>query len=331
MTENVDVPKMGKVPKPALIAIGVGLAAFVGWRYWQSRSGSGEDVPADVSDFDYEGTVPPVLGAVSPDNRYGSGGDTGRTDDDGILGPGEFTNNGQWTDYVVGKLTSSETWSYSDIVTAIGNGLAGRPTNDTQQNILRAAVAVGGQPPQGQITIVSGGNTAPATAPGNLRAASVTADSVTLSWDAVAGADTYRVSQSNGLSKSVSGTSTQMTGLNHATQYTFTVAAVNGSGSTAGPTSTVTATTSAKTIGAPAKPSLSNIGRTSVSARTTKPAGADELIWYLNGREAATTEGGLYVFKALKPGTRYTITAAGDTARQAIGPVSPGATFTTKK
>lgn len=247
---DVEIPKIGKLPKKVIVPLAVGLAGFVGWRYWQARKTAASDATSTVTDGDFgavDSSIPGVAGAVSPTNSYGDSGNAG-TGDAGN-DPTRFTNNAQWTDYVVGKLQQSDTWTYTDIVTAIGLGLAGRPTTDAQQAILRAALAIGGQPPSGAIVIVSGGNTAILIAP-VARLVTTRPDHLTFDWGPVAGADHYVITQANGGQYLATGTQYTVTGLTANTSYSFKIAAANASG-TQGPSSTMSGKTQAAPSTAP--------------------------------------------------------------------------------
>ncbi|MFG3348414.1 chitinase [Streptomyces sp. NPDC048018] len=72
----------------------------------------------------------------------------------------------------------------------------------------------------------------PAT-PTGLSAGTPTASSVTLSWPAVAGADSYRVYKAGALLATVTGTSYTATGLAAGTAYSFQVSAANSAGESA--------------------------------------------------------------------------------------------------
>ena len=74
---DITLPKIGSVPKEPVIAIGIGAAAFIGWRYWQAKKTAAADVAAaytTTSDFADGGLAPGVIGAVSPTNSYGDSG-----------------------------------------------------------------------------------------------------------------------------------------------------------------------------------------------------------------------------------------------------------------
>jgi hypothetical protein len=331
---DVDIPKIGPLPKKVLIPLAVGLAGFVAWRFWQAKKGTGADAgDSTVTDGDFgavDSSIPGVVGAVSPTNSYGDSGNTTDNGDD----PTRFTNNAQWTEYVVGKLQQSDTWSYTDIVTAIGLGLAGKPTTTAQQSILRAALAIGGQPPSGAIVIVSGGNTSITVAPTGLKVTAVTQTTVSLSWNAVPGAASYRVYRSGASTNvgSSTGTTIRIDGLQPATSYSFHVAALSSSAQ-AGPNSAnVNAKTSAYALAKPSTPTVGSITKNSVKVSTKAVPHADGYRWYINGGTRGYSESPTnYSIGGLAAGHKYTVTVAADLAHQNPGPVSAGKTFTTKK
>ncbi|MFJ4437783.1 chitinase [Streptomyces sp. NPDC088923] len=72
----------------------------------------------------------------------------------------------------------------------------------------------------------------PAT-PGGLSAATPTATSATLTWNAVPGASEYRVYRGGSRAATVTGTSATISGLSPATAYSFQVSAANASGESA--------------------------------------------------------------------------------------------------
>lgn len=337
MADGLTIPKVGTVPKKVLIPVVLVAAGYVGWRYYQaSKNGTGADPTAtDTGDF---GTVDPLI----PDtlNPYpssftsggtGTGTTGGDTNQDGIIGPGEFTTNGQWTEYVTEKLQQSDTWSYTDIVTALGNGLAGRPTTDAQQAILRAAIAVGGYPPTGTLTIVGGGNTALTTAPAAQRATS-TQNTAAVYFSGVSGATSYQVFESGISSPVGAGTGSPITvaGLQPGVSYSFQVAGVTGSGQVGPKSNTVKVRTTTYSYPAPGTPSISGVTAHSAAARVATVANAEEYVWILNGL-IVTMGGPSYTFTNLKPNTRYSVQVAARAPHQNAGPRSKAATFTTKK
>lgn len=327
---DVEVPVAGKVPKKAVAAIAVGAVAFIAWRYYAASQASGDGDAAVDPGMEDPGTLPAVQGAVRDDNLYGSGGSDGGSTVDGYGFTG--TTNSQWTQYATGQLTQSDVWTYTDISTALGNYLAGKPLSSLQQNIVNAAVGVAGQPPVGYHTVVPGGNTPVTIAPSGLKATS-TANAVVLTFGAVSGAAGYRAYK-NGTGTNVgssNGTSITVSGLQPNTTYKFAVKAYGPSGSS-GPASTmVSIKTKGVTLKQPNKPSVSAIQKTSAHLSTGKVAAADGYNWYINGVSHGHSDAPSYTVTALKPATSYKVTVRADTSTGSPGPSSNTAVFKTKK
>jgi len=338
MAGDLEIPKVGKLPKKVVIPVAVGVAAFIGWRFWQARQG-GPDAESTIEDGEFgavDTAVPDTLNPF-PGSFSGGGGSGGSSDssgdrnNDGQIGPGEFTTNGEWTAYVVDKL-AGERWSSNDVQLAIGLALAGKPTTSEQQNILRAAVAAGGNPPQGSLTIVTGGNTAITVAPTGVKA---TADETTASvaFGSVPGAASYRVFRGGVAAAAGTGSGSPITvgGLTPNTPYTFQVAAVTTSG-TVGPKSASTSVrTKSYAVAKPGMPAVSGVTATAATATVGAVAHADEYIWYLNGAQRALTEGTRYTFGGLKPGTTYRVSVVARGFHQYASARSAERAFTTKK
>ncbi|WP_399140780.1 chitinase [Streptomyces sp. NBUA17] len=98
------------------------------------------------------------------------------------------------------------------------------------------------------LTGPGGGTSQPPAPPGGLTAGSVTSSGVTLSWSPVPGATGYAVYRDGARIRTVTGTSTTVTGLSPATAYAFQIAAVNGAGESAR-SATITATTAQRPDG----------------------------------------------------------------------------------
>lgn len=331
---DVTIPKVGSVPKKFLIPVAVGAAAFIAWKFWQAKNGTGADAGTSIEDGEFgavDSSVPGVIGAVSPTNQYGSG-DSGNTND-GTDDPTRFTNNAQWTEYVTNKLVQSDRWSYADIVTAIGNGLAGKPTTNTQQDILRAAIAVGNQPPQGTIMIVSGGGTDLIVAPQNAHVQSVTSTTAVIAFTPVAGASRYTVYRSGGGASSVGiGATSPVTisGLTPNSTYTMNVAAMNAAGSDGPRSNNVTVKTPATALKAPSAPSLVNATNNSLVVKTGAVPGATGYRWLLGGRTGAISQGVQATLAPLPSKTKQSVSVRAMIGGQPDGPVSASRTFTTK-
>jgi hypothetical protein len=225
MADDIDIPKVGKLPKKYVIPLAVGVVGFIGWRVWQSRQEAAAADASPIADGEFgavDTSIPGVIGAVSPTNAYGA--DTGSTADESAS---SITTNAAWTAKARGELNG--TYSDSDIVAALGNYLDGRPLSTLQQQIVRSAIAVAGREPVGTHSIIPGGDTAISIAPTGLAAITIRDDHITLGWNATPGATTYRL-YGNGGSVTTSSTQGTITGLKPGTSYSFSVAAVNGSG-----------------------------------------------------------------------------------------------------
>ncbi|WGK69793.1 BspA family leucine-rich repeat surface protein [Candidatus Haliotispira prima] len=148
-----------------------------------------------------------------------------------------------------------------------------------------------------------------------LRTGTVTATSVTLSWNSVANAGSYTLSRSGSnvtVTKGGSETSHTFTGLTAGSRYTFTIKA-HGTGlysdSDAG---TAQATTSAQKIALPT-PVLrtGTVTATSVTLSWNSVANADSYILSRSGSNVTVTKGGSetsHTFTGLTAGSRYTFT-----------------------
>lgn len=243
---DIDVPKVGPMNKKVVIGVGVAGAAFLGWRYYQSRQAAAA-APAASTDGTYadDGTLPAVDTSGTAYGAYGypdaGTTTTGTVDDYGFTG----TTNDQWTQYASTQLEQSASWSYTDILTALGNYLAGRSLTDSQVQIVQAAIAVAGYPPVGNHSIVSGGNTPIIVAPSGVRSTSVTSTSVTLAWNSVPGASGYHLYK-NGTAVGDTGTASgTVTALAAGTSYSLAVAAYDMSGNAGPLSSAITVKTSA--------------------------------------------------------------------------------------
>lgn len=228
---TIDVPVIGKAPKWAVFGIGGIAVVYIGYRWWQASSQPAY-VPEDPG-FADDGTIPPLdsggissgEGGIPPTS---GGGQPPTQSDYGFTG----THNDQWSQYATIQLTQSAQWEYTEIVTALGNYLARRPLTKAQVQIVQAAIAVAGYPPEGTYTVITqGADTPHIVAPGGLHVSSTGQTWITVRWEAVSGADDYNV-YANGTYKEHGGNDlvSKVEGLSPDTAYTISVSAVNGSG-----------------------------------------------------------------------------------------------------
>lgn len=243
---KIDVPVIGQVPKVAVVGV-VGIAVvYVGYRWWQASQAPAEPVTVEPGYGSGAETLPSVSGGAIDSGQGGlplpgGGGEEPNPDSYGFTG----THNDQWSQYVTVQLTQSNQWSYTEIVTAIGQYLARKPLKQAQVDIVQAAIGLAGYPPEGTYTVIlQGADTPHIVAPGGLHVVWEKETSVGVRWDDVAGADGYRV-YANGQFKETSGhdNASAVTGLHEGTAYTIEVSAVNAAG-TEGPKASVSAHTS---------------------------------------------------------------------------------------
>lgn len=337
LSGTVHVPGVGGVDKRVVLGIGGVAAVFIGWKYYQSRSAAAYDPNADqaAADPGFEGdggVLPSVSGAVKPDNSYGlPDTSSSGTDAYGFTG----TTNAQWTQYASTQLSqASDSWSYGTIVTALGAFIANKPLTTAQQQIVQAAIAVAGYPPEGSHVIIPGGDTAITVAPTGLKVTSTTSTEANLSWGAVAGAAGYRIYRS-GVSEPVgvaNGTTGKVGGLTANTSYSFQVAAFTGSGQVGPKSSSATGKTKGVSLKAPTGVKVTSIAATAATVSWAKVPGATSYRIYVNGNLRGAADGGLssYRVTGLSKKTKYRATVRADTTNQEPGPESKPVAFTTK-
>jgi hypothetical protein len=305
MASTLTIPAIGPVDKRVVVGIGSAAVAYVGYQYYKSRGATSSDgSTATDPGFADGGVLPTVSGATNPDNSYGSGGTVPPTTSDyGFTGH----TNSEWTQYATTQLQQSETWSYTDIVTALGNFISNKPVSTLQQQIVQAAIAIAGYPPEGSHSIIPGGNGIITVAPTGLTGHPISSTSVALSWHSVAGADGYDIWRS-GVSQivgSANSTSGQVGGLTPGTSYSFQVSARSSSGAR-GPKST---SVSVKTTTAVPKPTsnvwVQNVTSTSLSVTWNAVPGASGYRVYENGKPVKTSSGTTIGRSGLKKNTAY--------------------------
>ncbi|MYS19161.1 Fibronectin type III domain-containing protein [Streptomyces sp. DvalAA-14] len=310
--EQINVPKLGHVPKTPVIIIGVGGALYIGWRWYTASQMPADDTTAADDGFSDPGALPTVPGAY--DDAVGIPDDTGGdTSSYGFTG----TTNSQWTQYAATQLSMDGDTSYVTVLTDLGYFLAGKALTADQVSIVQAAIAVAGYPPEGNHPIVSGGDSTITVAPTGLSGAATNSTTVHLSWGAVPGADGYRIYRSGdeAPASEAFGTSGTVGGLQPGTAYTFQVAAHTSSGNIGPKSNAVSITTARPKMKTPGRPSVSNVGATGLRVLWgTSEAQATGYHVYENGHDVGQTQGTFMTRSGLKPNTRYTYQI------QAIGP-----------
>lgn len=318
---DVDVPKVGKVNKKILIPIGVAAGGFVIYRYYVARQdvGTGEE---EVSEYDESGLIPGVTGSVSPTNSYGSPDNASPAPEDyGFRG----TSNSEWSQYVTTHLAQSDRWSYTDIVTALGNFLDRKPLSTLHQDIVRAGIALAGYPPVGAYTLIPGGNTDITVAPSGVKATS-TATSIAVSFNPVAGAASYSAYRGTGYPVATNTRSpVTISGLRPNTTYSVHVAAVSASGKTGPHSGSISIKTKSVTLAVPSAPKVSQITTKTAHVTTNRVPNADGYNWLINGAVRGHTDAPVWTATGLKSITTYKVSVAADISN---GPASHSSTPT---
>lgn len=208
-----------------------------------------------------EGDGPKVV----PDGGYALD-DAGATDAGDIPGTPSVpdrdipvSTNPSWVRVVTDKLVAAGAYSPIEVGNALNKVLGGLEVTAQEAAIWNEAVRRFGAPPEGHPPVVVKPTTPPPTspptsaalpAPGGLRVVSVTSTGVTLAWNAVSGAKSYRVFMSDGSGPTPGSVSTdttsrqfRWTGLRPNAQHYFSVATVNSAGVRGATTRTITVRT----------------------------------------------------------------------------------------
>ena len=242
---TVDVPKIGRVKKIYVWGALGAVAVFVGWRYYQAaRTPAGDTAPPVTGDVGAPVDTSGVVGAPASGNVQYAGTVTDTTQQTEPR-PGNFSNNAQWTSYAIDKLVEQGRPAAS-VGSALGDYLAKRPVDQSEEAIIVAALAVAGAPPVGgPYTIIHQVGTVDLKAPTGLKASSIATTSAWFTFNPVAGATQYYLYRS-GVTENVGGsrdTKIQATGLAKGKTYKFAVAGLTGTGKVGPKSSYVSITT----------------------------------------------------------------------------------------
>lgn len=328
MSDTVNVPHIGALPRKQVYLIVGGGAGIIAFMWWRHRNTAAVDVAA-------QGDVTPPedpWGGMTDTGIGGAGPASGYTDDrSSDTGTNAPTTNAAWSDIVLEKLQGS--YELVNITDALGRYLGRQPLSSLDQRIVQAAIAVAGYPPEGSYSVIPGGDTSITIAPGGLKGAAGTT-SVDLTWNTVAGASRYRVFRADlGFTESI-GDSTDgrftAKGLQPNTAYGFQVAAVDAKGKTGPRSATATVKTTSVALKAPTAVRVTSSTTTSVTASWSKVPGATSYRVYVDGTDRGATETPPYTIRGLAKNHSYRLQVAADTTSQNPGPKSTAVTARTK-
>lgn len=150
---TVKIPGMGPVSKKTA-AIAAVLAAAAGL-IWLRRTRATKSVaagttgPERAQPIDGQQQAPPGafdtsgLGGGLSGYYYGTGGATQTVPP----GPGNFADNAEWSQYVIGYMTQTLNANPGQVADALGRYLAGEEVTEREHGLIEEAIAVGGRPP----------------------------------------------------------------------------------------------------------------------------------------------------------------------------------------
>jgi hypothetical protein len=153
---QVNVPAVGKVDRKwifAGLAAAAGVVVFAYWRNSQAPAVSPEEGDQYAAGDDY--TPDAYIGATQP------GGETYDPNDGTTNIP---TTNQEWSTRAIDALESVG-YDRAKVATTIGKYLAGQPLDLAEKLIIQVAIAMLGNPPAGELPIISAPSTPPTTTP----------------------------------------------------------------------------------------------------------------------------------------------------------------------
>ena len=152
-------------PLPAIAWAGIGLGAYLLYRWYAKKKSGGTPVTAtSTANPSTAGVDTSAADYASPTSGYSATDGTelgtlaGTTD---LNSTGTPTTNSQWALYAEDQLAGLGTYSPVDITQAIQDFLNGNPLSASEQEIINAALKSYGEPPQGvnsvNLTVPVGG------------------------------------------------------------------------------------------------------------------------------------------------------------------------------
>lgn len=320
-----------KEKRPLVIIGGVALVVVV-YAWWKNSTVAAEDIPADTT-YDDGYVTQATPGDLGYSSGTSAGSDSGSSDYAGIP---LLRTNADWTRYATEQLSAAGR-DPATVQSALGKYLDRQPLTGAEQDVVRAALAAAGKPPEGSF-VITPAIEAPApsalSAPTGVKGTAAGSTAVNLTWNAVQGAGNYRVYR-KGVSQNVAASydnKAQIGGLQPNTSYTFYVAAGQAGTEKMGPRSSgVTVKTSGVSLAKPTGVKARATGKTTVAVSCTPVKGAVYYRWYANGRPSGASDRPTYTIVGLKPNTSYRITVAADTGNQKPGPQSSAVSVKTKR
>lgn len=156
MPDEVHVPKVGKMPKPVIISMGVVLVGYLVYHHYTKAATAASTGPTTsdqtTADTSGAGDVTNTAGGPYTYGGYGQSGGYYLNPSSGSVS--SFLTNAQWSQQAVSDLVN-DGYDAATVATALGLFLGGQGLTSDQQNIVRAAIALEGSPPVGSFSIKS--------------------------------------------------------------------------------------------------------------------------------------------------------------------------------
>lgn len=228
MPETIRLPAIGEVKTQYVWAGAALIVGIAGYAWW--RAGQNGAAPAEDELFAGEGIDD---GTQWPYRPGGSSTVDAEPQDPADLPPG---TNDEWARRATDRLVDAG-WDPQLVATVLGKYLGRQKLTTSEADLVRAAFALVGQPPNDPPPIVlvpvpPSPQPAPQTglsAPTGFKVTVRGRTSLRLDWQPVKGATGYQVDIIGGTSKIVRWSSARFTGLKPATRYRLRVRARSGS------------------------------------------------------------------------------------------------------
>lgn len=207
-----------------MVIVGGSAGLYVAYRWYRARSGA-TAVPSVADAGTDTSSVTDTPGGAYGTVAGSSGGTTQMT-------------NAEWAQHATDLLTQ-QGWDGISVQTALGRFLTDQTLSDAQVDIVRAAVGVAGNPPEGYHTIHTGGTGttptpttgAPTAAPTGFHNIQLNKTSAHVGWNAVSNATSYEVKPAwTSVSYPSAYPTADFSYLKGGTRYTYKVRAVNSTG-----------------------------------------------------------------------------------------------------
>jgi hypothetical protein len=331
---ETKLPGGRKVSRKLLIIPAAAAVGYVAWRWYNASQGGSTAETSTTDDGLYSSDDLSEYGQSTTGGTGVVTGNNGVINTDGT-DPNAINDNAQWTNRAVDLLSESG-YDAMTVSAALGEFLARRSLDPSEAAIARAAMARAGEPPVGRPWSVreesTTGGTGTLPAPTGLKVVKADADSITITWEPVPGAASYRLYRATGDNVGTSlDTVGVFSGLQPDTSYPLSVAAMGSTGKAGTRSAVLNAKTGRIALGKPGGLKATSITRTSFRVSCSPVKGAQFYRWYVNGAARGVSDQPYRDFTGMSPNHSYKITCRADVSTQKPGPESSVLIVKTKK